>query len=494
MNDHARSARHLLQRNPFIRQEELSKTCLDELHISAVTADSTLCKPHALFVATHGATKTSKDGHDFIDDAILKGASLVIVDHDFQPKPQQYSVPIIRAHDSKSALCYLVEAFFGFPSSKLKIIGITGTNGKTSTSFMVHSILKHAGFNPKIMGTLGMGDPGGLTALTHTTMAPEFISAHLAAMAQEGVTHVIMEVSSHALSLKRVEAIDFYMVGLTNITEDHLDFHGDMMTYQKAKSRLFFDLAREDTSIVLPDHHPFGHLPKATLFGENSGSRILYSNIDTSRDGVAFSLAIDGIENRIKLPLFGDFQVANASLAAAICLNLGIEIHHIKQGLLGCCPIPGRLELIANRHHRLVVVDFAHTPDALLSLLRSVRPIASGRLYLVFGCGGQRDAMKRPHMGRLAEELADFIIVTDDNPRSEDPASIRRQIFDGMRHPSRALEIGDRRAAITHAIVESQKTDVVVIAGKGHENYQIYKNASYPFSDQMTAKEILDSL
>lgn len=447
--------------------------CGDNI-IRGVTANSEHCRSGFLFVATKGATPTSRDGHDFIDKAIGNGACAVVCNRDYQ-RNALLSVPLIRVADSKLALCQLVEAFHDFPSRTLKVVGITGTNGKTSTTFMLHHILKTAGYTPRVMGTLGIGDPGALTPLSHTTMDPAFISAHLAELVREGISHVAMEVSSHALSLKRIDGLYFAAVGLTNITQDHLDFHETLENYRDAKARLFFDIARRDTIKVLPDDHPFGvaaeALPHTFLYAQHS----------------AHELA--GM-----IPFYGDFHLKNALLALTIARALDVPEHAIREGLKHCPSIPGRLEKIAHAHDFTVFVDFAHTPHALAELLATVRRLPHQRLIVVFGCGGDREKEKRPMMGRIASEKADVVIITDDNPRTENPCDIRQQILSGVKTGSIVHTIDDRRHAIDYALRLAKKNDLVVIAGKGHENYQTYGSTSVPFSDQDEARKVLQTL
>jgi UDP-N-acetylmuramoyl-L-alanyl-D-glutamate--2,6-diaminopimelate ligase len=465
------------------------------LSIKGLTASSSLCQKDFLFVAVKKATPTSRDGHDFIDEAISNGATIVFVDVEYKQK-KTHAVPLIFVTDTKTALCHLAEAFYNFPSHHLHVIGITGTNGKTSTSFMLHSILQQAGFTPKIMGTLGLGDPQNLLPTSHTTMEPEFISASLDQMKSHGASHVIMEVSSHALSLKRTEAIKFAAVGLTNITEDHLDLHGSVASYQEAKSRLFFELADKDTRISLPDAHPFGarvqELKHLQIYG-GSSRQLSFSDIHETHEQTSFVLHANGQNIQVDLPFLGDFHVKNASLAASMALGLGISLEHIVLGLKKCPTVPGRLEPVHNHHALRVFVDFAHTPDGLLSLLTTIKKLEHQKIILVFGCGGNRDRSKRPIMGEIAEKYADIVIVTDDNPRNEKPDLIRLEILKGMKKSS-IKEIPDRRKAIQYAIINAQKNDIVVIAGKGHEAYQIYGDTRHAFSDTMEARRVLDSL
>lgn len=455
-------------------------TNLANINILGISADSKKCEKGFLFIALRGATSNSRDGHDFIGEAIANGATAVVVNRDFVTNAA-WPVPIIYSQDSKIALSFLAEAFFDFPSASLNVIGITGTNGKTSTCFMLHSILKCAGFKPKILGTLGMGDPNNLQPLSHTTMDPVFLSSHLAKMQAEGVTHVVMEVSSHALSLKRVEAIKFKAVALTNITQDHLDFHGSLKEYQQAKSRLFFELVDKNTSIVLPSNHPFKldchHLTNIAYYDE------------IKEDYIIASLKSDG-----EAAIFGDFHFKNAQLAATLAQALKVKKQYIEEGLTNCPTIPGRLEAIKNHLALKIFVDFAHTPDALKILLSTLKKQNPDRLILVFGCGGDRDRLKRPLMGQIAAQMADLVIITDDNPRSEDPLLIRQAILGGIKNNKRVLEIADRSSAIHYAIKNAQKNDIVVIAGKGHEKYQIYGHHLRYFSDQDEARKVLDSL
>lgn len=441
-----------------------------ELSIKGITAQSSRVESGFLFVAKKGATQQSKNGHDFIDDAIQRGATAIVAEQGFLPK-KSFSLPIIIVPNSEHIYSSLCEAFYGFPSQKLTLIGITGTNGKTSTSFMLHGIFKAAGFIPKIMGTLGMGDPGCLIPLSHTTMEAEFISQALANFVIEGVTHVIMEVSSHALTLHRAAGLDFKAVGLTNISQDHLDFHGTLEEYTAAKALLFWRDAKPHTHKILPKHHPFSNT-------EGLENLSLYDPDEMVTDG---------------LPFLGDFHQQNARLAASIASCLGIGMDMIKVGLRECRPIPGRLELVTNKPCP-ILVDFAHTPDALRSVLSTVKRLPHRRLILVMGCGGNRDSTKRPLMGRIAEEWADKIIVTDDNPRHEDPHAIREQILAGMHERSRVKDIGNRSDAIYEAIKSAGCDDIVLITGKGHEDYQIYGDDKRPFSDQVTSKKAAETL
>lgn len=436
------------------------------LKISTITSKSSQCVPQSLFVAKKGATPESRDGHAFIQHALSLGASAVIIDQSFELS-QELPVPVIRASNSARALAVLCEAYWGFPSQKLKIIGLTGTNGKTSTSFMLHSIFKTAGFEAKIIGTLGMGDPGQLTPLSHTTMEAEFLSSALAQMASRKTSHAILEVSSHGLELERVSGLSFAAVGLTNIGQDHLDFHATKSNYIKAKQKLFDNLASDQTYKILPHNHDFA----------------------ASLEKLPRLFKYDPKVKPAGLILPGDFQTHNASLAYEIARRMGITQEHIQEGLKRCIPIPGRLQAVKNTRCQ-IFIDFAHTPDALVSVLKTVRKLTRERVILVFGCGGERDEYKRPLMGQIAEELADLVIITDDNPRGEDPQAIRQAIIQNHKF----IEVADREEAIKTAIMNANPQDLVLIAGKGHEDYQIYGQRRINFSDYNKALEIVESL
>lgn len=461
---------HLLHSHPYLRATLSHDTDVSAINIAGVSAHSGNIDNDFLFVAKQGSMSGSRNGHDYIDDAIKRGAKAVVVQNQWTgPK---LDIPLIRAQDSSIALAHLCESFYGWPSKKMTVIGITGTNGKTSTTFMLYSILKAAGHRPATMGTLGLGEPGSLRPLNHTTAEPEVLSACLDDLWRQGFSHVVMEVSSHALHLHRVEALSFAAVAFTNLSQDHLDFHGTMKNYQKAKERLFLELAAPTTFKILPRNHELSpHIAELS-------STLLYDPTEKLPQA---------------LPFFGDFHTKNALLASNIAKVLGVSDSFIAEGLRTCPPISGRLEPIYEKGPH-VFVDFAHTPDALLCALKALRPLCKGQLTLVFGCGGDRDQKKRAIMAQVASELADRLIITDDNPRSEDPADIRAAIMAGIPKGCMASEIADRKEAIRKAIIEASSRDYVLIAGKGHEQHQIYGNKEIAFSDQKEALEAVEQL
>lgn len=484
----------------LIKNDNYLRSCLSwhdqdlpsQISIVGITQHSSRCEKNFLFVAVSGATSSSRDGHDFIDDAIANGASVVVIDKNFTPK-KSYPCVLIKAEDSKGALCYLVEAWHDYPSRHLAVIGITGTNGKTSTSFMLHSIFYQAGFSPRIMGTLGVGNPESLERSSHTTLEPEVLSSHLANFLKDGATHVIMEVSSHGLSLKRCEAIKFRATGLTNITPDHLDLHGTMENYRRAKTRLFNECSDDETIVCLPKDHQLDSIKRAAITYGSSPADIAFSHIEVIQGKTQFKIHDGGQTATILLPFLGNFHVHNATLAASIARGFGISLDDIAKGLSQTPAIPGRLEHVKCGQDFLVFVDFAHTPDGLHSVLSTLKILKSQRIILVFGCGGDRDQTKRPLMGSVAEKNADIVIITDDNPRGENPSEIRSQVRAGMKSTS-ALEIPDRKEAIRYALQIAQRNDIVLIAGKGHETHQIYGDTKHNFSDVLVAKQILETL
>lgn len=444
---------------------------IDKLAIKGLSANSKEIKPGYLFVATKGALKNSQDGHDFIDQAILQGAVAIVTDSTYVYK-KDLTVPIIRAKNSRQALAFLCEAFYQWPSKDLTIIGITGTNGKTSTSFMVQNILKSAGKKAYVMGTLGIGEPGHLKALSHTTASPEVLSHYFFALREQGISHVVMEVSSHAIAQERVCAVDFSLVAFTNLSHDHLDFHGTMENYRNAKEKLFLNIAKPETKKVLPADHGLD----ARI---NSLSNIVLFKEDASLADY--------------LPYNDEFYSKNALLAANIAKALNIDTKSIKNGLRSCPNIPGRLERIYDGGPT-IIVDFAHTPDAFKGVLKILKAKTKGRLIVVFGSGGNRDQRKRPMMGKIASEIADIIFITDDNPRDEDPKLIRASIKEGIPEGFIVHEISDRKEAILRAIKLAHKQDLVLIAGKGHEDYQIIGAKVNKFSDQQEALKAIGQL
>jgi UDP-N-acetylmuramoyl-L-alanyl-D-glutamate--2,6-diaminopimelate ligase len=454
--------------------------------VDAIASDSRAVRPGTLFVALRGERA---DGHDFVPDAIARGASAVVVEHNVtlslskgDRKPA--NVPVITVPDTRIAASALADAFHDRPSQELIVIGVTGTNGKTTTTHLVRDVLETAGIPCGVIGTLGGEFREHRWPLSNTTPLAVELHGLLAAQRAAGAKAVAMEVSSHALALHRVDHVRFRAAALTNITRDHLDFHGTLERYAAAKRRLF-DLA-EGAALNVDD--PWGEKFERELAAR--GARTIAYSIDGDRghaglratdvqltgDGSTFRLG--DVEFAINLP--GRFNVRNALAAMGLALLLDIPIEDVRRGLAATRAVPGRMEQFGAFGIN-AIVDYAHTPDALENVLRAARETTKRELIVVFGCGGDRDPGKRVQMGEIAARLADRVIVTSDNPRSEDPAAIAQDVANGYDRTDIEL---DRRRAIRRAIDEASAGDTVVVAGKGHETYQIVGEETRPFDDR----------
>jgi UDP-N-acetylmuramoyl-L-alanyl-D-glutamate--2,6-diaminopimelate ligase len=453
--------------------------------VTAIEMDSRAVEPGALFVALHG---TQSDGHRYIADALARGAAAVVVDESAGDVPP--GATLIRVADTRRALSVLSSAFFDDPSQKLDVVGITGTNGKTTVAYMVAAICNAANMPCGLLGTIGAVFGAHRWTLDNTTPLPPMLHRLLAEMRRHGAKTVAMEVSSHALALDRVEDVRFRVVALTNVARDHLDFHETLDAYARAKRRLF---ALAPAGVLNVDD-PYGarwsvelHDEGRTVisYGDRDGAMLSAKDVVVDSDGSSFT--VDGQRYRLQIP--GRFNVWNALASISIGRLLGVD-DAIAAGALE------RVERVAGRMERLtadgvaVVVDYAHTPDALENALRSLRETARGELSVIFGCGGDRDRGKRPQMGAIASALADRVYVTSDNPRSEEPQHIIDDIVTGINGGDYVVE-PNRRRAIERAIAEARSGDVVLIAGKGHETYQIVGDQILPFDDAAVACEAL---
>ncbi len=440
--------------------------------ILGLAYDSRLVRPGDLFAAIRGF---QRDGHDYVRDAQLKGAVAAVVEH-WIPGLE---LPQIKVSDVRRALSRMSANFYGHPSGKLRVLGVTGTNGKTTSTYFIKSILEAAGLSVGVIGTIQILVGGRVQAASRTTPEALDLQRTLAEMVEAGLDAVVIEVSSHALLLDRVADVVFDGGLFTNLSQDHLDFHATMDEYFAAKVKLFTHL-----------HGPAG-LNYDDKWGRQlaeycAGSVISYGvdhpadvraeKIELEKSGVSYILNSEVGQIPIKLRLTGHFNVYNSLGAAALCLGQSIPLTHIKKGLEALSGVPGRFELIENAAGLNVIVDYAHTPAGLENILHTARALlAGGRLILVFGAGGDRDRAKRPLMGAVAGRLADVAIITSDNPRSEDPADICSHIETGLltiNSPAEHLIILRRRAAIKKAISLAGPADLVVVAGKGHETYQ----------------------
>jgi UDP-N-acetylmuramoyl-L-alanyl-D-glutamate--2,6-diaminopimelate ligase len=436
--------------------------------VSAIAVDSRSATPGCLFVAVRGERV---DGHGFLAGAIQRGAAAVVVEQQLE-----VDVPQIVVDDTRAAISRLADAFYEHPSRALSVFGITGTNGKTTTTYLMQGIAEAAGLPCGVIGTLGGYISGHTWSLENTTPLALELHRLLAQMRDAGAKAVAMEVSSHALALGRTDDVHFRAAALTNVTRDHLDFHGTEARYIAAKRRLF-DLAPDAVlNVDDPVGRTFaGELPSATTYAIDHVAQLRATNIALKGDGTQFRVGHLNVE--IALP--GRFNVANALAAIGLARTAGIDDASIVRGLSGARAVPGRMERIG-AFGIDAIVDYAHTPDALANVLRAARETTRGRLIVVFGCGGDRDAGKRAEMGRIAAQAADAVIVTSDNPRGEDPAAIAAAVADGIV----AEVILDRRTAIRRAINDARAGDTVVVAGKGHETYQILGQERLPFDDR----------
>jgi UDP-N-acetylmuramoyl-L-alanyl-D-glutamate--2,6-diaminopimelate ligase len=412
-------------------------------------------------------------------------------------------VPVLQVPHAREALALLANGFYGFPSRRLLLVGVTGTNGKSTTTHLVAHILRASGLPTGSIGTLGAFLDGvGEVPISHTTPEAPDIQHVLYTAVTNGVKAVAMEVSSHALHQHRTLGLEFDLAVFTNLTQDHLDYHQTMESYAESKRRLFVEYPRRSTK----NFHAVFNLDDPTGrrwyeesvydrwgYGVSSADAcVRASEVRLFPDGVEMRVATPAGEHHVRVPLGGAFQVYNilAAITAALALSLSPDI--VFEALRDAPQVPGRFEIVPNHRGITVIVDYAHTPDGLENLLRSARALQPRRLITVFGCGGNRDRSKRPRMGAIASELSDLCVVTSDNPRNEPPEAIIDEILQGIRRREEVLVEPDRRRAIALAIESAQAGDMVVIAGKGHETVQIVGDQRIPFDDRQVAREILE--
>lgn len=443
--------------------------CDQQVDVEGLCYDSRKSAPGVAFVAIRGF---QTDGHKYIAQAAEKGAALVICE-----TPPELSVPYVLVKDSRLALAQMSDNFFGHPARGMKVIGVTGTNGKTTTTMLVKAILEEStGAMVGLMGT--NANYIGRKELPAQRTTPESYEVFrlLSEMKQAGFQYVVMEVSSHALELDRVYGIPFEVGVFTNLSRDHLDFHGTMEKYLKAKSRLFsmcrFGVVNRDdpaSEYILEK----GSCHFQTYSAQSDNADLVAKNINLKSDRVEFEAVVTGAINRLTLGIPGMFSVYNALAATGCCLALGVPLSDIAQAMRHAHGVKGRAEVVPVPADYTVLIDYAHSPDGIINILKAVKGFAKGRVIALFGCGGDRDKTKRPLMGKAAAELADFCIVTSDNPRTEDPRAIIEDILPGMKGIVTPMAvIDDRRAAIVYALENAQPGDVVVLMGKGHETYQ----------------------
>jgi UDP-N-acetylmuramoyl-L-alanyl-D-glutamate--2,6-diaminopimelate ligase len=463
--------------------------------VTRLATDSRRVEPGDVFVAMPGART---DGRDFIDQAIGAGAAAVIWEARDFCWDSAWHVPNLAVAGLRERLGFMAAGVYGDPTRRLWVAGVTGTNGKTSCSHWIAQSLTHLGRRTAVIGTLGNGFPGRLATPTHTTPDAVALQSQMANLLQQGASGVVVEVSSHGLEQGRVNGVAFTAALFTNLSRDHLDYHGSMERYGAAKARLFAWPGLKHAVINLDDG--FGLELAASLdrsrinvlgYGLGKGE-VSGHNLDLSKQGLSLEIETPWGAGVIRSQLLGGYNAANLLGVLGTLLAAGIRLEDATAALEQVGPVAGRLQMIRRQGKPLVVVDYAHTPDALQKVLETLRAVlrAGSRLICVFGCGGERDAGKRPLMGEVATRLADRVFITSDNPRGEDPRAIVEQIIAGA-HPNYHVEV-DRATAILLALHESRPEDIVLIAGKGHETYQEIAGQRMPFSDTEVATSILE--
>ncbi len=461
-----------------------SSTAADDLEIREVRYDSRAVQAGDLFVAIRGF---ATDGHQYIGKALEQGAVAIVCEE------APAGVPAVVVENARQALAEIAANRFGHPADSMVMLGVTGTNGKTTTTYLVKHMLEDAGHKVGLIGTNQnlIGDE--VIETERTTPESYELHALFARMRDAGCTHVIMEVSSHSLVLDRVYGIPFAVGAFTNLTQDHLDFHKTMEEYRKAKAMLFsisekgvINLDDDAAQAMLAD----AKCPCLTFSCEKDAADLTAKNIRLHADGVEFVATTKGELARVKLPIPGHFSVENALAALGMVLQTGMPLADAAHSLVTATGVKGRVEVVPTDTDYTVLIDYAHTPDGVENVLRAVRGFAKGRVIALFGCGGDRDRTKRPKMGKIAADLADFCVVTSDNPRTEDPKTIIDDILEGMKDTKTPMEvIVDRPEAIHWALAHAKKDDVIVLMGKGHETYQEINHVKH----HMDEREIVAS-
>lgn len=461
------------------------------VNIRSIEYDSRKVKSGTLFLAVRGF---KSDGNAYIAQALQKGAAAVLTDE----QSVECSVPVVHVADSRKAMALVADRFNGSPQSSLVMTAVTGTNGKTTTSYLVKSIFEAGGMGCGLIGTIRHIVGNETIQSNNTTPEAPDIHSFLSRMAAEKQSACVMEVSSHALVLSRVYGIRFRAAAFTNLTRDHLDFHGDFNAYLGAKSLLFSNLSGDSTAVINGDDPVAGHMRSVSrggrilAFGFGDTNDLRPENLEMDARGSRFRIRSPFGMIPISLSLPGRFNVMNALTAAGIALGCGIPLDIISSGLASVRAVEGRFQTVDAGQDFAVIVDYAHTPDALERILSSVREITRGRVISVFGCGGDRDRGKRPLMGGISTRLADHTVITSDNPRTEDPLAIIAEITAGVDSENNFEVVHDRESAIRRALELAKPGDSVVIAGKGHEDYQIIGTTKIHFDDAETARRILE--
>jgi UDP-N-acetylmuramoyl-L-alanyl-D-glutamate--2,6-diaminopimelate ligase len=451
---------------------------------------------NGLFVALRGE---KNDGHEFIDQAIENGASVIVAERE-EKNPR---ATCLLVENTRTALADLAATFYGLPARRLKLAAVTGTNGKTTTTFLIKHICEKAGLRCGLIGTVRYEIGERVLPAARTTPESLDLQELLAQIANAGCRAAAMEVSSHALTQERVRGLEWDVGVFTNLTQDHLDYHGTMENYFESKAKLFAQLAqqqkkRKPVAVVnMDDRYGEQLLNKidkkisVITFGMGVRADFRASNYRMEFGGTSYQLDARGKSYLVRVPLIGRFNVANSMAALAAANALGLNLREAVLSLGKSPQVPGRLEMVRAKRKFQVFVDYAHTPDALLNVLKTLRQLEPGRLIAVFGCGGDRDRQKRPLMGRIADQNADYSIITSDNPRKEDPNAIISEIEKGF-GSDRYEKVAERAEAIARAIALAQPRDIILIAGKGHETYQEFADHTVPFDDIQVARRAIE--
>src|SRR6184192_1901189 len=468
--------------------------------VESIAYDSRRVQRNGLFVALRGE---KSDGHDFIGAAIEKGATVIVAERAENPAVAGRRATRVLVENTRTVLADVSERFFNYPARKLKLAGVTGTNGKTTTTFLIKHICEKAGTRCGLLGTVRYEIGERVLPAARTTPESLDLQELLAQIRDAGCRAAAMEVSSHALAQERTRGLEFDVAMFTNLTQDHLDYHGTMKNYFEAKTKLFEQLAQQQKKkkpvavINIDDRYGQQLLQRidkkvsVVTFGMGASADFRASNYRMEFAGTSYQLDARGKSYLVRVPLIGRFNVANSLLALAAATALGVGLREAVLSLAKSPQVPGRLEIVPAKRQFQVFVDYAHTPDALGNVLKTLRELEPRRLVVVFGCGGDRDRQKRPLMGEMVDQHADYAIITSDNPRKEDPGSIIAEIEKGYRS-THYEKIVDRMAAISRAIALARPRDIVLIAGKGHENYQVFADHTVPFDDIQVARRAIE--
>lgn len=477
-------------RNLIATLDGLQVFSFSDRNITGITSDSRQVTPGVAFVALKGA---ADDGHKYVMDAVSRGASVIVTQEPVTVPPETC---LIIAPNSRHALAVMADLFYNHPSGRVKVIGVTGTNGKTTTTYLLRSILQVAGKKVGLLGTISYQIGDRVIPAPNTTPGALDVQKFLAEMADSGAEYAVMEVSSHALDQYRVDAVDCACAVFTNITPEHLDYHKTFEAYLTAKGKLFRYLPREAIGVLNADDE------HSITLAERSKATTFYYGVEKEAPYRAelLSMGLDGASIRFTTPagtvdlqttLIGVHNVYNILAAAAAGHAIGLGLNEIVAGVAALDGVPGRLERVPEAKRFTAFVDYAHTDDGLKKVLAALKPLVDGRLITVFGCGGDRDRTKRPRMGQVAQELSDVVVVTSDNPRTEEPDAIVSEILTGTT-PSENLYVElDRKKAIEAACRLAGPDDVVLVAGKGHETYQILRDTVIPFDDRTVVREFV---